>query len=218
MKSRYTRVIWDFNGTLLDDVDLCIELLNRLRAQRGLALPLSIDRYREIFRFPVRAYYELAGFDFSHEPFETVAHQWVAAYNRSEPGTGLRAGALHLLGKLSRDGVRQAVLSATESAMLERQLNRLGIRDYFDRVCGRSDVYAADKAALARSFAAELPGERAVLIGDTDHDYTCARAAGFDCILLCGGHQSRAVLAATGAPVAADFEELEGLLYAVSGT
>ena len=146
MKSRYTRVIWDFNGTLLDDVDLCIELLNRLRAQRGLVLPLSIERYREIFRFPVRAYYELAGFDFSHEPFETVAHQWVAAYNRSEPGTGLRAGALHLLGKLSRDGVRQAVLSATESAMLERQLNRLGIRDHFDRVCGRSDVYAADKA------------------------------------------------------------------------
>jgi len=62
-------IIWDWNGTLLNDVDICVESINILLSERGHK-PLSKSLYREIFTFPVKAYYELAGFDFTNESFD----------------------------------------------------------------------------------------------------------------------------------------------------
>src|SRR5262245_43055202 len=50
-------VIWDWNGTLLNDVTHAIDTINFLLEPRGLPL-MSIERYREIFGFPIRRYYE----------------------------------------------------------------------------------------------------------------------------------------------------------------
>ena len=62
-------IIWDWNGTLLDDVELCINSMNLLLKERNLQA-LTIDRYREIFTFPVKEYYQKAGFNFKTENFE----------------------------------------------------------------------------------------------------------------------------------------------------
>ena len=68
-------VFWDWNGTLLDDVDVCIEAMNRLLERRGMDL-ISIERYRDIFDFPVKNYYEKLGFDFDNEPPNTHNANW----------------------------------------------------------------------------------------------------------------------------------------------
>jgi phosphoglycolate phosphatase len=72
-------IIWDWNGTLLDDVDMCIESINILLKRRNLDM-LSRKRYRDIFTFPVRDYYETAGFNFSKEPWDKVAHEFIDLY------------------------------------------------------------------------------------------------------------------------------------------
>ncbi len=77
--SNIKTIIWDFNGTLLDDVDICVQCMNVLLAERGLQ-KLDFQRYREIFTFPVRDYYREAGFDFSEEEFEIPAHQFIELY------------------------------------------------------------------------------------------------------------------------------------------
>ena len=58
-------VLWDWNGTLLDDVALCVDALNRLLRIYHYPQQYSLAQYREIFGFPIEDYYIRAGFDFS---------------------------------------------------------------------------------------------------------------------------------------------------------
>lgn len=47
-------ILWDWNGTLLDDVDLCVDALNRLLAGFGYPQRYDHERYRAILAFPSR--------------------------------------------------------------------------------------------------------------------------------------------------------------------
>ena len=62
-------ILWDWNGTLLDDVELCVDALNRLLVSFGYPQQYSLAEYREIFGFPIEDYYVRAGFDFSKDSF-----------------------------------------------------------------------------------------------------------------------------------------------------
>ena len=73
-------VIWDWNGTLLNDVHISVNSVNHLLAQKDLHT-LTRDDYLEVFTFPVQEYYESIGFDFTDEPFEVTAHQFIEIYN-----------------------------------------------------------------------------------------------------------------------------------------
>lgn len=50
---RYAHVIWDWNGTIFDDAERCVEIANGMLSRRELPV-LSLDQYRETFRFPIR--------------------------------------------------------------------------------------------------------------------------------------------------------------------
>ena len=72
-------VIWDWNGTLFDDIDLVVAVANLMLVRRSLP-EIDHARYREIFGFPVRGYYERIGFDLEREPFEELAVEFIAEY------------------------------------------------------------------------------------------------------------------------------------------
>ncbi|MGN1100061.1 MAG: HAD family hydrolase, partial [Christensenellales bacterium] len=59
----YGFIIYDWNGTLLDDTAMCHDMLNELLDSHGLPA-VSMEKYRQIFTFPIKKYYERAGFDF----------------------------------------------------------------------------------------------------------------------------------------------------------
>ena len=77
---KYTDIIWDFNGTILDDVDAGIVSVNKLLSDRGLPTIESKEEYRKVFRFPIIEYYRALGFDFEREPYEVLAPLWVSEY------------------------------------------------------------------------------------------------------------------------------------------
>lgn len=187
---QYEHIVWDFNGTLIDDVSLGVGATNILLRRRGLP-EIDLDTYYREFGFPVKDYYTRIGFDFSKESYEDIADEWIVEYRRLENTVSLRAGVLNLLASFYSAGIPQTVLSASEQTMLDEQLTALGIRFFFERTVGRSDVHATDKTALACAFAAERKPGRTLMIGDTDHDAACAAAAGFDCALIAGGHHPR---------------------------
>ena len=110
-------VIWDWNGTLLDDVDVCITSINRLLSRRNFPL-MTRDRYTGVFTFPVRTYYEEMGFDFSLESFADVAVEFHESYEREVGSAPLHGDALAALEALRDHGVNQAVLSALEEGSL----------------------------------------------------------------------------------------------------
>ena len=65
-------IIWDWNGTLLDDVSICIDIMNEILGRRGLD-KLTRKKYQQIFRFPVIDYYRQLGFDFKRDSFENLS-------------------------------------------------------------------------------------------------------------------------------------------------
>ena len=76
---KYTDIVWDFNGTLLDDIRAGIDAVNEMLARRDLATIQSVEQYRELFCFPIIDYYAKLGFDFEKEDYYSVlAPEWVA--------------------------------------------------------------------------------------------------------------------------------------------
>jgi phosphoglycolate phosphatase len=72
-------IIWDWNGTLLDDVDEVVEVTSQMLVDHGLQ-PVTHEQYRAVFCFPISQYYRRLGFDFERAPFETLSDQFVALY------------------------------------------------------------------------------------------------------------------------------------------
>lgn len=186
-----SHIIWDWNGTLLDDVDLMVEVIGELLDEHSLP---RIDRqkYCELFRFPIRNYYLDLGFDFNRVSFEQLSEKFIAGYRKGLPSTKLHEGMKELIHVLNQSSISQSVLSAAEEGYLAEQLQYFGIRHYFENVYGLTDYHAAGK--LVRGFQlmrdAKIPAERTVLIGDTDHDLEVGKALGIEVLLLADGHQS----------------------------
>lgn len=214
---KYTHIIWDFNGTILDDVDTGIKSVNTMLSARGLKTIDSREDYYSVFGFPIKDYYARLGFDFERESYETLAIEWVDLYNKNEYLSHLRDGVKELLDYFTDAGIKQVVISASEKNMLTRQLGDLGVLGYFDSISGLDNIHAASKTALAEEWNALNKPGRALVIGDTTHDYTTAEAIGADCVLVCGGHQSRDELESCGCPVADDFYQIPDIFGLLCG-
>lgn len=196
-------ILWDWNGTLLDDAELGLDALNRLLARFGYPQRYDMASYRKIFGFPVEDYYLRAGMDFSRHPFTVLAESYMADYIPHAAACALAPGARQVLQAFADAGLRQVILSASPVDVLEQQVSERGIRPYFDRLLGLGDIYAKSKVELGINYLHEsgLDPERAVMIGDTVHDFEVAQAMGVRCVLQCGGHQNAETLRTTGAPV-----------------
>jgi phosphoglycolate phosphatase len=192
LDGRYRHVIWDWNGTLLDDVVLCVDVVNSMLRARGMP-EIAPEVYREDFDFPVREYYRRLGFDFAAEPFERLAEEYLSAYNSRVAECSLHPDVTHVLEAVARLGAEQYLLSAHEQRALSEALELFGIAGWFREIVGQSNNHAAGKVAAGRELLqrAKLDPARTVLIGDTVHDHEVASAIGVDCILVCHGHHSR---------------------------
>ena len=206
-------IIWDWNGTILDDAGVCRTIADTMLAERGIPTLPDMDAYRAVFGFPIKSYYEKMGYRFGpgDEPYESVADEFVVLYDRLFRTAVLRPGIVPFLDRLKAAGYRQVLLSATRYDKLMEQVAAFGdVGDRFEQKLGLTDHYAFSKAALARAFIESrgVSRERALFIGDTDHDYEVSSAVGCPCVLLEGGHQSRERLLKMGVPVLRDLSEL----------
>ena len=205
---KYTCVVWDFNGTMFDDVNAGIVSTNKMLKERGIPTIPSVEYYKEVFDFPIKEYYRVLGFDFEREPYEVLAPIWVDLYNENAESAGLCPGVAETMERIHEMGIRQVIISACEINMLEHYLAKLGVRKYLDDVVGLDNIHAGGKLGLARDWKAKNGDERLIMIGDTEHDSETAACLMADCVLYAGGHHSRARLERHGHPVIDDIREL----------
>lgn len=189
MIKKVEHIIWDWNGTLLDDVWLCLECINTLLKHRSLP-QLTPLIYHKIFGFPVRKYYEKAGFDFQKESFEVPAREFIDLYNERRKECSLNTGALNILEYFHKIGVQQYILSASESWVLEEMVNFHHLNSFLSSVYGLDNHYAAGKVDLGKQMIMDLKisPESTIMIGDTCHDQEVACQLGITAILFTGGH------------------------------
>ena len=210
---KYTHIIWDFNGTILDDVSIGIESVNVLLRKREIKEISGIEEYRKVFGFPIVDYYKRIGFDFNKEAFSDVAVEWVNEYMSRVTMAKTNNGVEEVLRRVKEKGLEQVLISATEINMLKMQLEMLGIAHLFDEVYGLDNIHAQNKTAVALLWKEKYPDAKALFVGDTDHDFETALAIGADCVLYCGGHQLEKTLYLLGCHVIHDFSELDEIVW-----
>lgn len=210
MASPYKHIIWDWNGTLLNDTWLCVDVLNGLLAKRNRE-PITEETYRENFGFPVVHFYDYLGFDTGVDSFEKISHEFIGNYEeRWLEQCELHFETVEMLSKLSELGHTHSVLSAAKQEALETGIEHFKIRPFFTGLMGTDNIYATGKIDQGRRWIEQLHWDTAevVLVGDTLHDLEVAEAIGTHCILLTHGHHTPGRLAASGAPVVHSNREL----------
>ncbi len=200
---KYEYVIWDWNGTLFNDVQISIDTMNKMLEVKEYPQRLDTDLYKSIFSFPVVDYYIKVGLDFEKHSFDELAQLFIDLYSEVQDSAELFKSVRDVLKYFNSLGLKQSVISVCEKERLYHQISLFDIEDYFDDVIGTDDNYAVSKADIAKKWFAdhELNPDKAVFIGDTVHDYEVARAVGCDSILIADGHQSREVLSVTDAVI-----------------
>lgn len=205
----YKHIIWDWNGTLLNDSWMAVMVINETLAKRDMQT-IDHDQYQELFGFPVIDYYRRLGFDFVDESFEVVGTEFIDGYEKHKYEVFLHEGVEKVLKNLGKRGVSHSILSAYKQNTLDELVDHFALTDTFMKIVGLDNHYAHSKVDNAIKWMSEIPFDpsEVLFVGDTEHDHEVAEAIGVDCVLIPGGHQNREKLEGTGAVVIDNIEEL----------
>jgi phosphoglycolate phosphatase-like HAD superfamily hydrolase len=187
-------VVFDWNGTLVDDADRALAATNHVLAGFGLD-PLDAAAFGARFKLPMRRFFTELGIP-DHEQSAALA-----AWNRRlmQGATSLQPGAAELLARLRALGIPAGVVSAAAEAAVRADAAALGVAPLLAFVAGS----VADKPAALAEIAGRVPG-RMIYVGDTEYDMEAARAAGAIALGLGRGYRPAAALALAGAAAVLD--------------
>lgn len=188
----YDTIIWDWNGTLLNDAELAVQCINTILPFYDAA-PISVSKYREIFDFPIIKYYQAIGLDLEKYSFKEIRDRYIDIYNARAASTSLLfPGTIPLLNDLKKDK-RLFILSAVSQWHLDAMTEHFNLTSYFEARFGVNDHYASSKLERGRELMsfANISTEKTLLIGDTIHDFEVACQLKVDCLLIADGHQSK---------------------------
>lgn len=189
--SEMNTLIWDWNGTLLDDVNANVEVINKMLLKRNLPL-LELNRYKDIFCFPVKQFHIRIGIDLDKESIEEVSAEYMKLYKSYESSLELNADVLFILDWINSKNINQYILSAAGKEDLLRMLDCFHLTDKFKGIYGSENICATGKIGIGQKLIKDnsLNPDKTLIIGDTLHDAEVAKALGVNCILYTGGHNS----------------------------
>ncbi|GAA4570266.1 HAD-IA family hydrolase [Micromonospora coerulea] len=195
-------LVWDWNGTLLDDLDLVVRATNVAFASAG-GPAITADEHRVRFRRPVADYYaEMLGRAMDDEAYGRLDRIFHDAYRAGLTSCALAADATAAIAAWPGS---QSLLSMWFHDELVPTVHTYGLTPHFTRVDGlRSAVGGGSKAEWLAKHLAELglAGGEVVLIGDSLDDADAAISVGARCVLYTGGISDPARLRASGHPTA----------------
>lgn len=188
-------VLWDWNGTLFDDFEICRYTIDRLLEMNGLSKLHSDEEYRRAFCFPITEFYKNLGLDFDKKPFSALAAEYMEInlpLSRDKSRCGLNSDALKTLEAFRQKGYLQYIISASKSDILKKQVESFGIENYFEEIAGIGDIYAGSKAEIALEWREKngISPENVTFIGDSLHDFEISKLLSCSCLLYSGGHQA----------------------------
>ena len=200
-------IIWDWNGTLLDDFPLVLEAVHHTVTSRG-GDPVSANDYRQHYRRPVRLFYEtLTGTQITEADWKAIDDDFHDFYNNRALEPSLFPDARSLLASTLAAGRSQSLLSMYDHTQLGPVLDHHGLSTSFNLIQGLDGAPGSAKAEHLDTHLRDLaklgtPPEGTVMIGDTPDDAIAAREHNIAVVLFHGGSHHRSVLEAVGVPVA----------------
>lgn len=198
-------IVWDWNGTLLDDNDAVLAGVNAVCAHFGRA-PITLDDWREAFSRPlVPCYEQLLGRSLAAADWDALDLLYHDTYRDLLNTTRLAAGVPDELRRWAAAGGSQSLLSMWFHHELVPLVEQHRLTSLFARVDGlRASTGGGSKSAhLAEHLAAQrLDPATVLVIGDVLDDAVAAQHVGAQCVLVATGVMSQRKLLAAGVPVA----------------
>ena len=186
----YDIIIWDFNGTMLNDVQLCYQILNTMLQNHHLPT-ITLQEYKDVFNFPVKEYYQKVGFDVSN--YHEFSLEFMDLYQKASLSCHLYPYLKTILKRIHKKKILQVCLSASQIDNLKMQLQHFKIDSYFDFVLGLDNIHAKSKIQIGTNWLQSqgYENKKILCIGDSLHDLEVAKALNADCILVSYGHFSK---------------------------
>lgn len=212
-------LVWDWNGTLLDDLEVVVESVNAGLAWQG-AGPIDADGYRNHYVRPVSRFYEtLLGRRLSDTEWRRINDIFHEAYFARVTRARLTFDAEEALERGRARGWSQSVLSMAPHDHLVEIVSHHRIVGYFAAVEGSRGDRGAEKAAALVTHVDRLgvSPDRVVVIGDIPDDAHAAFHVGAHAVLYDGGSHHRDDLEAVGVPVATSLREAVDLARHLTG-
>ncbi len=195
-------IIFDYNGTILNDIDLSLTALNQLLDHHELPA-VTEPHYKEHLQFPIKSFYQKMGFDFNLIPFEKISQHYMSLYHDNLHQVEVYHGLRELLTSLHQVKIKTSILTALNQEILLHQLEIFSLSPFFELAFGLPDHNAHSKIQRGKELmlASGFKPEETLLIGDTDHDFEVAESLGCEAILLADGHQAEHRLRKTKAKI-----------------
>ena len=206
-------VVWDFNGTIIDDVELCYKIETMMLKERNMST-YTLEEYKDMFCFPVINYYYKMGYTFENETYDDISIEFNDAYDANFSTLKVMDDFVETIEYFSSCGIENVIISASRQDKLLEQCQQLGITKYFTNILGTDNILGASKIEIAKEFMSKqkILSEECVYIGDSLHDVETAREMGISNIyLVARGHQSKKVLLESFDEV---YDSLKELMYA----
>jgi len=209
----YKVIIWDFNGTLIDDIDAALASVNDMLGRRNLPL-INFEQYASYVDTPIIKFYEHIFDDLYSMDFGEIAIEFNEGYEMHLKDRAVMKNAEDVLGYFNSKSKLQTVISATHIDKVTKRLTEFGLTGYFDKILAHNNLIAEDKTHLAVRYFAdkEIKPEDAVVIGDCVADWQMAKTLGCDCVLTTQGHQSRKEFDITDALIIDSLLELKNII------
>lgn len=189
---KYYNIIWDWNGTLLNDIDICVDIANEILKNHGNH-QLTTESYKAAFGFPITDYYKKIGVDVEKESMEDLTKKFITNYMDGVKNCQLHEGAVSVLDHFKDHNIPQYILTAAHRDIVVELTQSYDISHYFKYIEGLDNHRAESKVQRGILLLQNnnISPAETIMIGDTDHDFEVAQAIGIDCVLVARGHQSK---------------------------
>ena len=209
---KYKNIIWDWNGTILNDTPVAVEATNILLQRFGYPT-ITLEYYRENVETPIVNFYSKI-FDLNKHNVEMIDDEWGILYDQLSEKINLHAGVKEILRSFANENQNQIILSAFKTIEITKYARRFSIEHYFDDILGTQNIVMESKTVRGKRYMQEhgFAPKQTLYIGDTVHDYEAACGLGVDCVLFSGGQQSPKLLKQCGVPVYDTFADIANQL------
>ena len=206
-------IFWDWNGTLIDDAFIFVEIMNVFLKQRDLDI-INIKKYRDCFEFPIANYYKKLGFNFKKETFKEVGVDFIKQYKAKRFQADFFPQIKNLLSLLKQKGVHNFIVSAQEHSLLCSAVDHYGVGQYFKDFLGVDNISALGKVENAKKLKEKYKHclDKIIVVGDTPHDMEMAQAVDGFGILVSYGHYSKKRLLNEDFVVVDSVEDLKNIV------
>ncbi len=208
-----SHVIFDWNGTLIDDAWVFVDVLNIILKEQRLS-PINVDIYKDLFTFPIKKFYNRLGVDTSESNFNKIEERFIHEYNLRKYNATLHDNVPLILSELLANGVSLSILSASNKEILKDMVSHYNLNEYFDDIVGVNNHQANGKIEMGKRLIDKnnLDPKKIILVGDTDYDCLVANSLDIDCILVSNGHQSLKQLQAVNTNIIDDLSVFLNLM------